>query len=437
MQYLVVAALVFSFCINIYSILTVTVERSKMSQSVAHTCTHAGQRIEESTLHEPTSRNDTGRKQKLLAKYWRAEAEVNISHALNPRRDIKEQYEFRYAEYAESMIFMPNFVIDEHKHSFEYSRPSIHRWHELPELARHGTISVVKDGKYHIEDDCGYKSNYLLHQPLHSNETQQQKVVVLADVHAKHFQHFMDSGLLKLVQASVYLEKNPDALVLAHFSNKGNSMMAQILRKMGFEDTMFLPWESNSKLLHASELVLVCQAPPLHPALWQRAREMLGCGQRTRDREVVNVVYVTRNRQNSRNGRLVINDEDVRNYLLQRFQHDNVIIFDSHEKDLNETMSIFSKADVIVGLHGGGLYNMLFAPFKAHVVEIMPLRSNGDFCDGSSQIFWVMSNLLEMNYWRINTPLIGNDARIDLDHLQLVLNHIERDNVTNDRITDS
>jgi len=163
------------------------------------------------------------------------------------------------------------------------------------------------------------------------------KVVALDDVPAQDFQHFMDSGMPKLVQAKHYLDANPDATIMAHFAN--NARIMELVRRLGVNHTV-VPWQDP---LAAEELVLVCRAPPIHPVLWQRARALLGV---QTDKVGSKVIWVARNpASTAHNGRICINDKDVQDYLRERFGAE-FVSFDPSEHSLDETMGIFQQARV-------------------------------------------------------------------------------------------
>ena len=64
---------------------------------------------------------------------------------------------------------------------------------------------------------------------------------------------------------------------------------------------------------------------------------------------------------------------------------------------------MFGSTNVIIGVHGGGLYNINFCPSNTTVIEIMPTRRDGTVIAPAHQIFWIQSILLDHDYWRIPT----------------------------------
>jgi len=173
---------------------------------------------------------------------------------------------------------------------------------------------VVQKGIYNRRDDCGFRGDYRKHFPASKNDNQFQympgKVLALADQPAQDFQHFMDSGMIKLVQAKPCLDGHPDAIIMAHFAR--NNRIMELERRLGVHHTV-VPWQDP---LAAEQLVLVCRAPPVHPVLWQRARALLGV---QTDQVGSKVIWVVRNRSNVQHGRICINNDQVQAYWRERF----------------------------------------------------------------------------------------------------------------------
>jgi len=259
-----------------------------------------------------------------------------VMHRTQLEWPLLEEYAVEYPEFP---LTEPNFLDPSHKRDFFQHRPP-DDWYNLPPEARQGFITVVHKGLYNRRDDCGFRGDYRMHFPASNNDNHFQympgKVVALADHPAQDFQHFMDSGMIKLIQAKHYLDANPDAIIMAHFAHNGRIM--ELVRRLGVNHTV-RAWQDP---LAAEELVLVCRTPPVHPVLWQRARALLGV--RT-DMVGTKVIWVVRNLSNSRNGRICINDEQVQAYLRDRFGVD-FVSFDPSQHNLDETMQIFQQARV-------------------------------------------------------------------------------------------
>jgi hypothetical protein len=74
--------------------------------------------------------------------------------------------------------------------------------------------------------------------------------------------------------------------------------------------------------------------------------------------------------------------------------------------DVESTANLFSRAKIIVGPHGAGLTNMLFAPRNIHIVEFMDLQS-------PNVCYWHLSELLENKHFIIPCPTSNTQFMID------------------------
>lgn len=102
---------------------------------------------------------------------------------------------------------------------------------------------------------------------------------------------------------------------------------------------------------------------------------------------------------------------------------------------LDEQVSIFNEAAVVVGVHGAGLANIVFCPESIDVVEILP-----PMC--ATPAYWIAAQALNHRYhavmaidpdygvpdhsqWQHNAKFIGRDVIIPVDHFSNVLSRIE------------
>jgi capsular polysaccharide biosynthesis protein len=192
---------------------------------------------------------------------------------------------------------------------------------------------------------------------------------------------------------------------MAHFATSPtNSTIRKLLERFDITNPLNA-WPPPQHAIAADKLVLVCKAPPIHPALWGRARELLGI---QRQHVGDKIAWATRNQQNSAHGRIALNEDEVQAYLANRFS-DRFVAFDSDKFSLDETIRLFQQARVL-GIHGGGLYNGLFAPATAAIAEFMPTDRNGSAQGASDKIFWRISAILQQDYWRVNAVVDYSSA---------------------------
>lgn len=87
--------------------------------------------------------------------------------------------------------------------------------------------------------------------------------------------------------------------------------------------------------------------------------------------------------------REILNENDVFTFFQSKYPNLTWVIFDT--LSIKETAALFSKAAIIVGSHGAGMTNMLFAPKGVEIIEFMPV-SDPNLC------YWHLSEMLKNSY---------------------------------------
>ena len=70
-----------------------------------------------------------------------------------------------------------------------------------------------------------------------------------------------------------------------------------------------------------------------------------------------------------------------------------MILFDHRRLSVAEQAALYARASVVIGVHGAGFANALWAPRGCHVVEIVPIDVHLDFQCGLTP-FWHTAELL-------------------------------------------
>ena len=91
---------------------------------------------------------------------------------------------------------------------------------------------------------------------------------------------------------------------------------------------------------------------------------------------------------------------------------------------------LYSRAEVVLGVHGGALTNLLFAPAGCLVIELMPEQADR----ARRQLFWNLAAISDQTYAQIVCPVAGDpsegtlrvDVRVDPAHLADVLASVLR-----------
>lgn len=97
---------------------------------------------------------------------------------------------------------------------------------------------------------------------------------------------------------------------------------------------------------------------------------------------------------------VLLNHDEVLRALRDRFPDTEVVDFDADRFPLDEQIALFARARLVVGAHGSGLANLVFARPGTRVLELMPGRS-------FFPLFWHLAQALDMPYAIHVIPGVG------------------------------
>lgn len=97
-------------------------------------------------------------------------------------------------------------------------------------------------------------------------------------------------------------------------------------------------------------------------------------------------LYISRAKAN---GRRLLNEDELFSFLQEEYGF--IKIF-TEDYDMAGKVELFGKAECIIGPHGGGMTNILFAEAGAKVIDLFP---PGDF----DTFFWSIANSNELEYY--------------------------------------
>jgi hypothetical protein len=86
--------------------------------------------------------------------------------------------------------------------------------------------------------------------------------------------------------------------------------------------------------------------------------------------------------------RRITNEDEV----LRALEGEGFVMFEGHRATIAEARDLFADAEVIVGVHGAGMTNILFAPAETPVVEVLDPRHIVD-------CYCALSTSLDQKYW--------------------------------------
>jgi len=326
---------------------------------------------------------------------------IPVSDTQNKKTNVKifKYHKFKFEE--------PHFLREKDRQEMLNHKDIVDIMNVSPEKL-YGEIRIVKNGKYDETDDCGYRADYSKH--IASSNLKYKQLIPLLVPGGNSFQHFLDGSMPKLIQAYEFIKKHPKAKILT----KTSAIVNKLIRKLGITNDILE--YSSSKSYTAEELFLICKTPPVHPDLWEKSRNIFNID---KNKNGSKIIWIDRNGQNSRNGgRLILNQKEITDEL-SRMYPDNFVMYDSHDYTLDETIELFNDAAVIMGAHGGGLYNLIFAPSNTLVIEFMPVSQPstgiGIPLGPAPNIIWMQSDILKQRFWRVSTtPVHGTNFNVNL-----------------------
>ncbi|KAJ5072562.1 beta-12-xylosyltransferase [Anaeramoeba ignava] len=322
----------------------------------------------------------------------------------------------------------PHFLDEESFNKFiKYEKKRYHQVIDKNERKAHfnytkimyGSINLYSDMLFMRPANCRppYKLRILaeiFEKPRHFD-----KVALVNTEWSNEFQHWIDRCASVLLQIrplikdqgwSFVAKKPRDAIVYKfwEFIKKDFNVSIEFL-----ENTLYykadllltpceLPWENVRKLPEIKEFLL-------------RFIFENDSYEQFRNPNPENIVYLPR--VNTLNKRSVLNNEEVENYLRKRFGDKFQIFSHKEHQDLKELVKYFSNAKIVIGLHGGAFYNLLFSLSYPIVIEFLHTAHLK-----TDAIFYWIAHTTGCEYWRDYAIFEGDNFYIPIDRLEKVLN---------------
>lgn len=339
------------------------------------------------------------------------------------RQDL-QQRKVIHLEYKGFQFSVPSFASDSDKELMFKNQAYAEHFSPVPQERLIGAIAWLPNVSISRGVDCGWGTTVeefrAKSAPGNTHIKGILSPLLVPDSFA--FQHFIDGVLPKLIQAYEYVI--PEDVKLLIHTPRDNTIL-EMYEALGFKRSQLVYYKGMT--YSADVMINSCIAPPLHPEFWQIARRMLGVPEDlSLPVHQASVILLTRARQRNP-GRTMTNSKDVLHFLLHRYGSSNVVLFQGGY-NLTKSIDIFRKAKIIIGVHGGALYNVLYAPKGTHLIEIMPTGPNGDIRRGLAHtIFWSLTTMLEQPYWRVcEKPLTGaGNVQLNISKLKTILDKID------------
>jgi hypothetical protein len=201
-------------------------------------------------------------------------------------------------------------------------------------------------------------------------------VVMFLKGHDTHyFQHFLDNGIphISLMEMATGIDPSEVTFVINAWQSE---VIPFLLRRQGFKAA--IAWQrSSDQEISAKRIVLAQVVPVVHPIFIHRFLDRLQLNHSVQDR----IVLVSRVAADGCKGeRVMKNQRDLEAALAARFG-DQFAVFRPLVMGIAQAVALFQRAALVIGSHGGAMYNALWASRNCKIVEILPLRDNGAYPD--------------------------------------------------------
>jgi hypothetical protein len=191
------------------------------------------------------------------------------------------------------------------------------------------------------------------------------------------------------------------------------------LHRYGFKNVT-VRTELSTEEFSATRIVLAQVVPVVHPTYVQRFLDRLKFN--FSGKEADKIVLVSRAvYDHVEQTRVIINQDDLEAALRQRYGRRFETFRDGG--GIPKAISVFQNAAIVIGSHGEGLYNTLWASRNCTIVEILPVRKNGGYPDQGKPTetpkfdhlsFYTMSMMNFQRFYRYYSPSRTINYRINV-----------------------
>lgn len=241
-----------------------------------------------------------------------------------------------------------------------------------------------------------------------------RKTVWFTDNWSNGYFHWMLDALPRLQEASI---KNSKLKIVLPQQFNNQEYIKQSLNALGFDNLQFM--KSNYLYLFHKLLFQTHSAPTgnYHDATILGMRNTIIENCRTDICFKGHRIYVSRSKASRRK---VLNESELMP-TMEKYGF-SIVYFEDYS--WHEQVSICANANVMMGLHGAGLTNMLFMPNQSKIIE---LRMKGD---EHNNCYFSLASALNLNYYYITceankNKMLEADFYVDIQKIENLLTVIE------------
>ena len=185
------------------------------------------------------------------------------------------------------------------------------------------------------------------------------------------FQHFLDNGVPQIMMT--LLVTGFDVSKVSFFLDGWRTeAIPALLKRLGFKEVLRFKKDLH---ISAETLLLPRICPVIHPILTHAFIDRL----KFTDGKGDKVILISRTSgDGTKASRLVKNQGALAERLRQTYG-DRFVLFRAKGTKLDDAIKLFSMASIVIGSHGGAMYNALWAPRSTKVIELVPSTTDGRY----------------------------------------------------------
>ncbi|KAK8839384.1 hypothetical protein M9Y10_031733 [Tritrichomonas musculus] len=238
----------------------------------------------------------------------------------------------------------------------------------------YGLVEVHTNSKLTSINKCGGNVTHYINYEnsiVPSENPKYDVVVVLPPYYdVPYFQHFLDNGApqFSLMHFATNFDPNKTVICLRNWNTQ---MIPFLLDRYGFMKVV-----SGENDISAKTLIIPRVSPKVYPILTKDFNNRLHLNH---SMFADLVILVSRSHgDGSKSSRMIENPNELEDVLKEEYK-DKFIVFHPTSAKPAEAISLFERAWMIIGSHGGGLYHAFWAREGTNVVEIMPETEDGRY----------------------------------------------------------
>lgn len=194
-------------------------------------------------------------------------------------------------------------------------------------------------------------------------------VFVLSQFGGKAYFHCFIENAIRLFPFIDELKANPS--IRLHYIQTEGSCMPQVLDFIGIDRNRLVSGYVTAPVVLFPDTTERCASPSIVQVHRMQSELKLIVENKFSNtlKEKKHILIIQRQSR-----RRILNRNELINSLIERFPHETFKIFTDPVPSFETTSKLFHNAKIIIGAHGAGLSNIVFAPRGAVVIEIHPQK---------------------------------------------------------------